>query len=529
MIKLKSETETPSRRSRLPRLFVLLVLVVFAILLLEKCLGHWALSRWKSRMAAQGEVFEADRLWPQPTAQGRAFSNQMQQAIAQLHPGLNRYAGLVSGFLVQEPGLARRGSQEPSPVLNPSRDGTNTWEDLAQQIRQAQPVLQSLQRILTHPPADNGGEILPRLEHLSRPSFVDLRRAAQGLQAATMSDLHCGGLEGAKENLVALAAITRVYADDPTLVNYMIHIAVLGLSIEAAWDALQADGWTDAQLADLQQAFQCDQLLAQMPRAIAAQRASQLYELQWFSSHSYLAWVGRFQSLYEAIGHPIPNADAPDALVTRYFRQWVFHPVWKFAWADEEQLEYLEQVQKELDILRAAVKTGSGYELSQRLDSYLKAYRPPLACWRFYLALPWMDQSSEGFGAWRDKREYPYADFTRAWSISMKNLTLGQMVTAVIALKRYEARYGKAPVTLDTLVPEFLAQVPRDLMDGQPLRYRLNTDGSFTLYSVGEDGQDGGGDPSTADSDKDWQNKPPWAGRDWVWPRAVADAKAGAS
>ena len=106
-----------------------------------------------------------------------------------------------------------------------------------------------------------------------------------------MSDLHRGDLEGAKENLVALAAITRVYADDPTLVNYMIHIAVLGLSIEAAWDALQADGWTDAQLADLQQAFQCDQLLAQMPRTIAAERASRLYELQWFSSHSYLAWV----------------------------------------------------------------------------------------------------------------------------------------------------------------------------------------------------------------------------------------------
>ena len=38
--------------------------------------------------------------------------------------------------------------------------------------------LQSLQRILTHPPADNGGEILPRLEHLSIPSFVDLGRAA---------------------------------------------------------------------------------------------------------------------------------------------------------------------------------------------------------------------------------------------------------------------------------------------------------------------------------------------------------------
>ena len=120
MIRLTSELRPRPSRHPLRRLGLLLVLVVFAILLLEKCLGHWALSRWKSRMAAQGEIFEADRLWPQPTAQGRAFSNQLQQAIAQLHPGLNRYAGLVSGIVVQEPGLARRGSQEPSPVLNPA-------------------------------------------------------------------------------------------------------------------------------------------------------------------------------------------------------------------------------------------------------------------------------------------------------------------------------------------------------------------------------------------------------------------------
>ena len=111
----------------------------------------------------------------------------------------------------------------------------------------------------------------------------------------------------------------------------------------------------------------------------------------------------------------------------------------------------------------------------------------------------------------------------------MKNLTLHEMVITAIALKRYELRHGRPPASLAALVPDFLPAPPSDLMDGQPLRYRLNSDGSFLLYSVGEDGQDGEGDPSTADSDKGWQNEPPWAGRDWVWPRAVAHAKAGAS
>ena len=124
-----------------------------------------------------------------------------------------------------------------------------------------------------------------------------------------------------------------------------------------------------------------------------------------------------------------------------------------------------------------------------------------------------------------DRHQYPYPHSTRAWLTSMKNLTLGQMVTAATALKRYEARYGKAPVTLETLVPEFLAQVPRDYMDGQPLRYKLRNDGSYTLYSVADDAQDDQG--SSLPSASSPQPQSVWNGRDWTWPRAVPGAKAG--
>ena len=470
-------------------------------------------------MAAQGEVLEVSRLWPQPSPQGAAFSNQLQQAVAQLPQGLNRYAGLVSGIVVQEPGIGRRGSQQAIPPRQYQGNGPGSWQDLALEIRQAQPALQALRSILRNPPGDMGCDILLRLEILSIPNYVNTRRAAQALQAAAMLDLHQGDLEAAKENLVALAAFTRVYADDPNLVNYMIRIAILGLSIEPAWDALQAQGWTDRQLAELQQAFQCDQLLAQMPRTIEAERAGRLYEMDWFSSHSYLAWVARYQPFYEALHQKIPGANSPDVLITRYFREWVSHPLWRFAWADEEQLEYLENVQRELDTLRAAVKTGSAHQLSQRMDSVRKAYRPPLACWRFYLVLPWIDQSSEGFGAFRDKKEYPYSNFSRAWSTSMKNLTLCQMLTAAISLKRHEARYGKPPATLEALVPEFVAKVPRDFMDGQPLRYKVRSDGSYILYSVADDAEDDQG--SSVPSAPSPKPVSTWDGRDWVWPRTV--------
>ena len=404
--------------------------------------------------------------------------------MAQLPPGLNRYAGQISAIVVQEPGIARRGSQEPDPVLNASWDGTNTWQDLQAQVQQAQPALESLRSILRNPPPDLGYDLVGTLEKFGIPNFVSVRRAAQALQAAALSDLHRGDLVGAKENLLALAAFKKLNAGDPALVTYMIRVAVLGLSIDTAWDALQADGWTDAQLAELQQAFQCDDFLAQLPRAMEAERASQLYEYRWFSSHSYLAWVDRYQPIYQAFGHDIPAS--PQVLASRYFREWVSHPLWRFAWADQEQGEYLKTAQQELDALREAVKTGSWKKLSRQMDSIQGAYRAPFASWRFYLELPMPHQVICPIG----KHQHPYRHFTRAWSTSMKNLTLGQMATAAIALKRYEARHGKAPETLDALVPEFLSQVPHDFMDGQPLRYKLRSDGSYCLYSVAEDTQD---------------------------------------
>jgi hypothetical protein len=359
-----------------------------------------------------------------------------------------------------------------------------------------------------------GYDVVGTLQEFGTHHFVPIRGVAQALQTAAISDLHRGDLTGAKDNLVALATFKKLYADDPTLVTYMMRVAVFGLSIDTAWDALQADGWTDAQLAELQQAFQCDEFLAQLPRAMEAERALRLFEYHWFSSHSYLAWVARCQPIFQAFGQNIPAS--PQVLATRYYREWVSHPLWKFAWADQEQTKYLKTAQRELDALREAVKTGSWKQLSRQMDSIQGAYRAPFASWRFYLELPLPHQVICPI----DKHQYPYPHFTRAWLTSMKNLTLGQMVTAAIALKRYDARYGKAPVSLETLVPEFLAQVPRDFMDGQSLRYRTRTDGSYCLYSVGEDTEDNQGDPTPQTSER--QRPSAWDGRDWVWPRVVS-------
>jgi hypothetical protein len=98
------------------------------------------------------------------------------------------------------------------------------------------------------------------------------------------------------------------------------------------------------------------------------------------------------------------------------------------------------------------------------------------------------------------------------------------MITA-IALKRYHLRNGEYPEDLTALTPEFLAVVPRDPVDGQPLRYRREGENLFLLYSVGEDAEDDGGDPMSANPNSrslGWR-----VGRDWVWPQpATSDEVA---
>ena len=95
-----------------------------------------------------------------------------------------------------------------------------------------------------------------------------------------------------------------------------------------------------------------------------------------------------------------------------------------------------------------------------------------------------------------------------------------QITVTAIALKRYQLKHGNYPSDLDSLVPEFVPSVPFDPVDGQPLRYRPKADGTFLLYSIGENGKDDNGNPSIERgvqiTSMYWQNE---YALDWVWPQ----------
>jgi hypothetical protein len=99
-----------------------------------------------------------------------------------------------------------------------------------------------------------------------------------------------------------------------------------------------------------------------------------------------------------------------------------------------------------------------------------------------------------------------------------KKIARGQtavnLARVAIALERHHLAHGEYPDTLDTLVPQFMAKIPHDIINGQPLHYRKTSDGQFFLYSVGWNENDDGGvmafkNGSSAEINTDMG--------DWVW------------
>jgi hypothetical protein len=105
-----------------------------------------------------------------------------------------------------------------------------------------------------------------------------------------------------------------------------------------------------------------------------------------------------------------------------------------------------------------------------------------------------------------------------------------RIIVTALALERFRTRHGSYPESLEKLVPEFIAAVPIDFMDGAPLRYQLAAGGNYLLYSLGLDCVDHGGFIRQPDSDVNYER---WSSgsvqgrteKDLVWPRAASDAE----
>ncbi len=65
-------------------------------------------------------------------------------------------------------------------------------------------------------------------------------------------------------------------------------------------------------------------------------------------------------------------------------------------------------------------------------------------------------------------------------------------IVTALAMHRYRLAHGQFPTEINRLLPDFLSEVPRDIIDGSEIKF-AQRDGQIFVYSIGMDHDDDGG------------------------------------
>ncbi|HTL19073.1 MAG TPA: hypothetical protein VL793_17670, partial [Patescibacteria group bacterium] len=299
------------------------------------------------------------------------------------------------------------------------------------------------------------------------PYLADLKNLEISLNARTMLSLHDGDQANAWTNLLAASCLVTAYEPEPIDISQLVRFSCVTIAYDCLWNALQSQGWTDDQLAELQHRWETVDLWSSLPDTAAYSRASMaaICELERHES------VTLFGSLRGMLGSPFHAW----AAISNYRQR--LHYLNQGSYEDEQAL-LLYYRDREVE-LRQAIASPSWSEM-ERMPS---VRNPPI---------------------FRSKYSSRSVALMNSRAISARFQAQGQgilaraadaearrrIIVTALALERYRLRHHAYPQTLQELVPDFLKSSPVDFMDGKPLRYRLTADSHFVLHSVGLDGVD---------------------------------------
>jgi hypothetical protein len=308
------------------------------------------------------------------------------------------------------------------------------------------------------------------------PNFVRLRTVAQMLAQRALCYLLLGQPEAAWHELAGvrdtcLMLEGKPASDGPTLVEAMIDVAITGLYTTIIRDGLARHTWREAELAAMQQQLEQVNFIPLLNRSFNAERAatcrtlestppSELVKLFGFGGEVRF-WLDRLKD--------------PRYLLVRFApRGWIYQNM--CVGAPREQM------------LIEALDVPNNQVLSGKLDSI-----------------------ADKLGA-ASQRRSPYSflaaaafpNFLKATQTMARNQTLANQAYVACGLERYRLARGQYPETLESLVPQFAAKLPRDIIGGQPLIYHRTAEGRFVLYSIGWNGKDDGGILGKAADEGDW-------------------------
>jgi len=311
---------------------------------------------------------------------------------------------------------------------------------------------------------------------LAVPHVIYLLHEAGLLAGRAAAEIALGRPGGAAADILLMLRLAEALRTEPLLISQLVRLSILRSACSALADGLRFRVWSADELAEFDRRLAELRLMEDFAWAVRGERGYFMTSLEQMRKMPHpgpvvlASWKEDWSGL-----------DAPAALESR-LAEVAFRIVGPGDMADHNAL-----VQQWLEKLDAQPLTG--YPRNGALEEKLAAMRKN---WLARLRHPTTVPSLETVVAVEKK--------------FVETQSRVDMARAACALERYRLQQGRFPAVLGDLAPGFLPQVPLDIVDGQPLRYRVGEGGDFTLYSIGIDRKDGGG-VSGAKADA----------ADWVW------------
>ncbi|HEV7404247.1 MAG TPA: hypothetical protein VGO11_15000 [Chthoniobacteraceae bacterium] len=292
-----------------------------------------------------------------------------------------------------------------------------------------------------------------------------------------VAELAEGDVEAAHGDLLLCLALEEAPREEPLLISPLVRAASLETLLQPLWEGLVRRQWTDAQLASLDAALQRPDFVASFQASIRGERLI-------FCTQALDA-IKKDPALLTAMTAMDGGANRPWSVRAI---GWLVPGGW-------------------IDFNKAALSRGY-LDLAHAADPQLHRFFPGQ-----------MDRIDQDFV--REVAGHRYNPRRAIASLVFPAVsTAGQrfastqasidLARTAIALERYRLAHGAWPASLSVL-----PALPTDVIGGAPLHYRLEQDGTFTLYSIGWNERDDGGVTAWKAGTSPAVN---WKEGDWVWP-----------
>jgi len=288
------------------------------------------------------------------------------------------------------------------------------------------------------------------------PHYKSLKSVSAVLRLRAVAELRNAQTENALADIRLILYLANSIRHEPTTWSLRTRMEILEYAFQPIWEGLVSRQWSDDQLADLERQLARFDALGDYIYAVRSERALQLKSLDYLRAER------------------MANA------VVCMCGDTIFWPTLAYrlspsGWFYLNQLTVARYFQAALPTRAEHSQKMLSPDIVRRLEEFERLERHPHL-------IP--DNWSLSFIPPPERAAYTCA----------RTQTSVDMAWVACALERCRLAHGGFPESLDALAPQFIENVPHDIINGQPLHYRRTADGLFLLYSVGWNGKDDGGE-----------------------------------